>query len=124
MITATVVLSFLGFVALGLPDGLLGVAWPSLRSEFSQPIGAIAFLLADGTFLIAAGLALVSVTPWWWALVPGFALVGIGDGLVDTGFNVYAAHHYSATTMNWMHACYGLGATTGPPIRLIRDHLF
>ena len=143
MFTATVVISFLSFIALGLPDGLLGVAWPSLRGDFGRPLGAIAFLLASssigylasstsigrivrsaglpnaivgGGASIAAGLALVSGTPWWWLLMPGYFLIGVGGGLVDAGFNAYAADHFDATTMNWMHACFGIGATAGPAL--------
>lgn len=143
MITVPVMLSFLSFVALGLPDGLLGVAWPSLRGDFDQPVGALAWLLASGsagyllsstnvgrivrtaglstallggTLTIGVGLAVAAATPWWAVVMAGFALIGIGGGLVDAGFNAYAAHNFSATTMNWMHACYGIGATAGPSI--------
>ncbi len=143
MIPAGVAISFLTFFALGLPDGLLGVAWPSLRSAFGQPVGAIAGLLSAGSlgyFLsstsigrilrqvplsavliagslgIGLGLATVATAPWWWLLLPGYVLIGAGGGLVDAGFNAYAAEHFSATTMNWMHASFGVGATVGPPV--------
>lgn len=143
MITGAVILSFVAFIALGIPDGLLGVGWPSIRVEFGQPLGAITFLFASGSagyffssvntgrvvrvlglgkglilgaLGIAAGTALVALSPWWWGLMPGFMLIGAGGGLLDAGFNVYAAHHFSAVTMNWMHASYGIGATAGPPV--------
>ena len=143
MLTAVLVISFLSFIGLGLPDGLLGVAWPSVRTEFGRQMGAIAWFLAaeslgyflssvgsgrtvrraglgwtlfSGALAMAAGLLLVSLAPRWLLLVAGFALIGAGAGLIDSGFNAYAAHHFSATAMNWMHACYGIGATVGPPI--------
>ncbi|TVQ39109.1 MAG: MFS transporter [Spirochaetaceae bacterium] len=143
MITAVLLISFLSFVGLGLPDGLLGVAWPSIRAEFGRPMGAIVWLFASvslgyfvssvssgpvvrrvdlgwalvgGALAMAAGLMLVALVPWWWMLVPGFVLIGVGTGLIDAGFNAYAAHCFSATTMNWMHACFGIGATVGPPM--------
>lgn len=65
---------------------------------------------------MGAGMVLVAVTPAWWVLLPGYFLVGSGAALVDAGFNAHAAHHFSATTMNWMHAAFGLGATAGPPL--------
>ncbi|TVR67247.1 MAG: MFS transporter, partial [Spirochaetaceae bacterium] len=141
VITATVVISFLSFFTLGLPDGLLGVAWPTVRGEFGQPVGAIAFLLASGSMgyllsstsigriirriglanaivggsaSIAMGLALIATAVSWWFILPGYFLIGFGGGLVDAGFNAYAADHFDATTMNWMHACFGIGATVGP----------
>ncbi len=143
MITALTVLSFFTFIGLGLPDGLLGVAWPSMRAQFGQPLGAITFLLGSaslGSFLagvnsgrviravglartlllaaaaMALGLAAAAVAPIWWITWPAFLLTGIGAGLIDAGFNSYAAHHFSATAMNWMHASYGIGATAGPPM--------
>lgn len=146
MITATVVLSFLSFVALGLPDGLLGVAWPTLRGDLGRPLGAIAFLLASGSIgyllsstsigriirriglgsaivsggaSIATGLLLVSMAPAWSFLLPGYVLIGAGGGLLDAGFNAYAADNFNATTMNWMHAFYGVGATVGPSLMTI-----
>jgi fucose permease len=146
MITATVALSFLSFIALGLPDGLLGVAWPTLRGDFDQPLGAIAFLLAAGSggYLISStsigriirriglsraivsggtaittGLLLVSAAPSWWLLLPGYSLIGIGGGLLDAGFNAYGADHFDATRMNWMHACFGVGATVGPSVMTV-----
>lgn len=143
MISALTVLSFFTFVGLGMPDGLLGVAWPSMRAEFAQPLGAITLLLGSASFgsfiagvnsgriiraaglartlLLAAagmgvGLGLVAVAPVWWITWPAFLLTGIGAGLIDAGFNTYAAHNFSATAMNWMHASYGIGATAGPPL--------
>jgi fucose permease len=136
-----IVLAYVGFVSLGLPDGLLGVAWPSMRAFFHVPLDALGTLLVTfttgyllsscssgyllarlsvGTLLAlsclttATSLLGYALTPWWWVLVVLGALSGLGAGAIDAGVNTYVATHYSARMINWLHACYGLGATGGP----------
>src|SRR5215471_17598683 len=138
-----IVLAYVGFVSLGLPDGLLGVAWPSMRASFHVPLDALGTLLVTFTtgyllsscssgYLLArlsvgALLALsclatatsllgYALAPWWWMLVVLGALSGLGAGAIDAGVNTYVATHYSPRMINWLHACYGLGATSGPVI--------
>ncbi len=136
-------LAFLAFVSLGLPDGLLGVAWPSISRDFALPLDALGILLAFTTagyltssFLggrilrvlpigsvlalstVAAATALLgyALTPVWPVmLVLGF-LAGLGGGAIDAGLNAYGAAHFSARTLNWLHAFFGLGTTLGPLI--------
>lgn len=132
---------FLMFIILGLPSGLLGVAWPSMRDSFgltNEAVGAILFLgtsghiiasffsgrvvnqwgiyptLVGSTLLALTGLTLISLTPSWWLLVASYGLWGIAGGLIDTSANVFVARYYNARMMNWMHANFGLGATFGP----------
>jgi fucose permease len=131
----------LGFVGLGLPDGLLGVAWPSIRGSFALPLDALGALLVAttagyvtssfgsgwilarinvGALLAASCLATAvslfgyAVAPGWWVMVLLGSLAGLGAGAIDAGLNAWVATHYGARTLNWLHACYGLGAASGP----------
>ncbi len=141
--TFLALLAFLAFISLGLPDGLLGVAWPSVRGSFGLPLDALGLLLAFSTagyltssFLsgrilrvlpigsvlalstAAAATALLgyALTPFWpLMLVLGF-LGGLGGGAVDAGLNAYGATHFNARILNWLHAFFGLGTTAGPLI--------
>ena len=134
---------YLAFVSLGLPDGVLGLVWPGMRVSLGQPLealGLVTFVLASCaalsgfmsgrllarfgtgpvTFVCAlmTGLALLGLSQ-----VPNFPLMvalafplGLGAGSVDAGLNHYVAEHYSSKHMNWLHACWGVGATLGPLI--------
>lgn len=141
--TALLVLAYLAFISLGLPDALLGVAWPSLRDGFglSQAllgvplaITAIAYFIS-GMFagrlmeglgiglLLAGSTALVAVGVLGFAGAPGFVFflfltpfVGFGSGAIDAALNTYAARNFSPKHMSWLHAAYAAGATTGPAI--------
>ncbi|HEX7002591.1 MAG TPA: MFS transporter [Trueperaceae bacterium] len=141
--TSLALLAFLAFISLGLPDGLLGVAWPSIRREFGVPLDALGLLLTFttagyltssflsgrilralpiGTVLalstMAAATALLgfSATPFWPLLVGLGFLAGLGGGAVDAGLNAYGATNFSPRTLNWLHAFFGLGTTIGPLI--------
>lgn len=134
-------LAFLAFVSLGLPDGVLGIAWPSLRHSFDQPIDRLGWILLAGMtgYLVssfAAGalierlgvgrllvlsslLVAASATAWaaapFWGLIVGFASVsGLGAGAIDAGINAFAAARFSPRTITWLHASWGLGAMLGP----------
>ena len=138
-------LSFLGFISLGLPDGLLGVAWPSMRQSFGTPLDALGALLlttaagyllsslssgwvldrlgvggllALSGFLTAVGLLGYAIAPAWWLMVWLGLLAGMGAGAIDAGLNTYAAIHHSPRFLNWLHASYGLGAAGGPAIMM------
>jgi fucose permease len=134
-------LAYVGFISLGLPDGLLGVAWPSMRTFFNLPLdalGALLVLFTSGYLLssfssgqllarlnvgvllalsclaTATSLLGYALAPRWWILVALGVLSGLGAGAIDAGLNTYVAMHHSARTVNWLHACYGVGATSGP----------
>jgi fucose permease len=140
-----VVLMFLGFVSLGLPDGLLGVAWPSIRQSFGTSLDAlgalfitftigylvssvssgrvvarlgVGLLLAISSLLTGVALLGYAIAPAWWTLVLLGFVAGTGAGAIDAGLNVYAAAHYSRRFLNWLHASYGLGAALGPLIMM------
>jgi fucose permease len=134
-------LTYVGFISLGLPDGMLGVAWPSMRAQFGLPLDAVSavlvvficgylistlssgwllarmnvgMLLAASGTATAVGLIGYATAPAWGVIVALSFIAGMGAGAIDTGLNTYAAMNYSARTMNWLHACYGLGAASGP----------
>ena len=71
-------------------------------------------LLALGTALTAVALTLEALSPSLWVVTCGFVLFGLGFGSTDSALNAHAALHFGARQINWMHASYGLGATTGP----------
>lgn len=136
-----IVLSFLAYAILGLSAGFLGVAWPSMQAGFGLPLGAVGILLlastsggilasyANGRLIprYGAGIILIVGTligslgqlgmalgqQWWLVVVLGF-LAGYGAGVLDSGLNIYMAERSNPRIMNWMHACFGLGATLGP----------
>lgn len=141
--TFLILLAFIAFISLGLPDGLLGVSWPSIRGEFSLPLDALGLLVAVtttgyltasflsgailhrlplGTVLaistLAAAVALLgfALTPAWWLMVALGFVAGLGGGAIDAGLNSYGATHFSPRTLNWLHAFFGLGTTAGPLI--------
>ncbi|MFV9503532.1 MAG: MFS transporter [Oscillochloridaceae bacterium umkhey_bin13] len=134
-------LMFVGFISLGLPDGLLGVAWPSLAASRGVPLEALGSLLMAGVVgfmtasvfsgrlihqlgvggLLAAAAATTALSllgfallPNWWLLLPAALLLGVGGGCIDGGLNNYAAATTSPRVLTWLHAFYGVGATAGP----------
>lgn len=136
-------LAYLSFVTLGLPDGLNGVAWPSIRAYFGLPVGALGSLLmmftagylassfGSGRMLalmslgsllalscLATAISLVgyALAPFWWVMVALAVIAGLGAGAIDAGLNTFAATRYSARMVNWLHACYGVGAAGSPVI--------
>ncbi len=138
-----ILLAYIAFVALGLPDGLLGVAWPSIRGSFGIPLDAIGMLLAAsvtgymtssflngplisrfgvGRVLAAScamtGTALIVYTlvPEWWMMVLFGVIAGLGAGAIDAGLNTYVASHFGEGLMQWLHASWGIGVTLGPII--------
>ncbi|MDG4837996.1 MFS transporter [Micromonospora sp. WMMD967] len=136
-------LAYLGFVSLGLPDGLLGVGWPSIRGDFRVPTEAVGWVLTAGTVgyltssvlagftlarvgvgaLLAGSTLLASLALTGYSLSPVLAvlvgcalLLGLGSGAVDSGLNAYAAGAFGPRHMNWLHAFFGLGVAIGPLI--------
>jgi MFS family permease len=134
-------LIYLGFVSLGLPDGTLGVAWPAAAGDLSLSIGLAGVITMVVTLLSAVsgfasgrivarfrtgpvvlvscaltGFALIAIghaSGLGWLLLAAMPL-GLGAGAVDAALNGFVARHYSGRQMNWLHACWGLGATCGP----------
>jgi len=136
-------LAGLAFISLGLPDGLLGVAWPSIRSYFGVRLDALGALLIVSTLgyvtssfssgrllrrmnlgavlasscaLTGAGLLGYANATAWPLMVALGVVLGLGAGAIDAALNTYAALHLGPRALNWLHACYGIGAATGPMI--------
>lgn len=134
-------LSFAGFVALGMPEGALGVAWPSMQQSFERSLGELGLLLAiytagyltstvstgwlaarvelgliltSSSSLAATALLTYAVTGTWPGLVVATAVLGFAGGLIDAGMNAYTALRHGGRVMNLLHAAFGLGATVGP----------
>jgi len=137
------VVSFASFVILGLPDGMLGVAWPSISAGFRQPLGNLGVLMFGftvgyvttnaflGRIIARWGYATVMtlsavclgvgalgmiVSPWWIGAIVAMACIGTGSGLLDGGLNAYGAIFFRPRDLNWLHAFYGVGAALGPAI--------
>jgi len=141
-----VLLAYVAFIALGMPDGLLGVAWPSIRAGFVIPLDAVGMLitasvagymtssflsgpllarlgvgrlLAASCALTGAGLIGYTLVPEWWMMVLLGVFAGLGAGAIDAGLNTYVAANFNEGLMQWLHASYGIGVTLGPIIMTI-----
>jgi len=134
---------YLSFISLGLPDSLLGSAWPSMYGELGVPVsyaGAVSMIIAVGTVvsslqsdrltrklgagrvtalsvaMTAAALFGFSVSHSFWQLCMWAIPYGLGAGSVDAALNNYVALHYASRHMSWLHCMWGVGATVGPYI--------
>lgn len=132
---------YLAFISLGLPDGLLGAAWPTMYQEFAVPVsyaGAVSMIISFGTILsslqsdrltrrlgtgkvtaisvgmTAAALCGFSVSHSFVAVCLWAIPYGLGAGSVDASLNNYVALHYESRHMSWLHCMWGIGATLGP----------
>lgn len=141
--SVVLLLAYLAFISLGLPDTVLGVAWPSLRASFGISQSAMGVVLGAGMSgyflsglwagvameklgvggLLAASSALVALAlfgyalaPSWFLFFPMGALLGLGSGAIDSGLNGYAARHFSVRHLNWLHGSWGIGASAGPAL--------
>ena len=134
---------YIAFISLGLPDSVFGVAWPAMRLDLNLPLEAGGIFIMITTFMTAissfvsgyiiarlgtgrvtfiscvfTGVALLG-----YSLAPSFAWLtvltiplGFGAGAVDTGLNNYVAKHFSSRHMSWLHCFWGVGASIGPNI--------
>ena len=132
---------YLAFIALGLPDSLLGNGWPVMHQDFGVPLsyaGIVSVIIALGTIvaslisekvtrrlgpgrvtvlsitLTAIGLLAFCFSNHFWQLCFWAIPYGLGAGGVDAALNNYMALHYKSRHMNWLHSMWGVGATTGP----------
>lgn len=134
---------YLSFISLGLPDALLGAAWPNMHPEFQVPVsyaGAISMIIALGTIIsslqsdritkrfgtgmvTAVSVGLTAFALWGFSVSHSFIFLclwaipyGLGAGSVDAALNNYVALHYASSHMSWLHCMWGIGAALGPYI--------
>lgn len=134
---------YLAFISLGLPDSLLGSAWPTMYQEFSVPVsyaGRVSMIIAAGTILsslqcdrltkklgtgkvTAFSVLLTAIALFGFSVSHSFLMLclwavpyGLGAGCVDASLNNYVALHYASRHMSWLHCMWGLGASLGPYI--------
>jgi fucose permease len=141
--TATVVvgLQIALFITLGLPDGALGVAWPSMRGSFERPLGDLGMVLAlntvgylagstsaataarragtpltmtASTVVAAAAMGLWVATGSWTVLLVAALVLGVSRGAIDAGMNAYVALHGGVRRLGVLHGSYGIGTSLGP----------
>ena len=134
---------YLSFISLGLPDSLLGSAWPSMYGQFHVPVsyaGIISMIIAIGTIIsslesdrltrrlgpgkvtaISVGMTAFalfgfSISSSFWMLCLWAVPYGLGAGSVDAALNNYVALHFASRHMSWLHCMWGVGASLGPYI--------
>ncbi len=134
---------YIAFISLGLPDSLLGAAWPQMFTQFAVPVsyaGVVSMIIAAGTIvsslqcerltsflgtgkvtafsvlLTAAALFGFSLSDSFWQLCLWAIPYGLGAGCVDASLNNYVALHYASRHMSWLHCMWGVGASAGPYI--------
>ena len=132
---------YLAFISLGLPDSLLGAAWPSMYEGFNVPVhyaGIVSMVIAGGTIVssllsdrvvrkFGAGAVAATSVAMTAAALAGFSFsssflelclwgipYGLGAGSIDAALNNFVALHYASRHMSWLHCFWGIGATTGP----------
>lgn len=138
-----ILLIYLAFISLGLPDSLLGSGWPVMHIQFDVPLssaGIVAMLISGGTiisslmsakitkrlgtglittlsvFITALALFGFSISTHFYMLCIWAIPYGLGAGAIDAALNNYVALHYSSRHMNWLHCFWGVGTIISPYI--------
>lgn len=143
MVHLLLAIIYLAFISLGLPDALLGAAWPSMYPQFDVPVsyaGIISMIIALGTVVsslqsdrltkklgtgkvTALSVLMTAMALFGFATSHSFGMLclwaipyGLGAGSVDASLNNYVALHYESRHMSWLHCMWGIGASAGPYI--------
>ena len=143
MVHLLLVVIYISFISLGLPDGLLGAGWPTMYQEFQVPVsyaGGVYMIICAGTVIsslmsdrisrrfeagmvtavsvamTAAAMFGFSISRSYWQLCLWAIPYGLGAGSVDASLNNYVAIHYESRHMSWLHCMWGVGASVGPYI--------
>ena len=141
MVQLLLVIIYISFISLGLPDALLGSAWPSMYREMGVPVsyaGIISMIISFGTIIsslqsdrltkkLGAGMVTAVSVAMTAAALFGFSVsgsfpvlclwavpYGLGAGSVDAALNNYVALHYTSRDMSWLHCVWGVGTIVGP----------
>ena len=134
---------YIAFIGLGVPDSLIGSAWPAIHTELNIPIEMVSILTflisgctvlssmfstrilnklgtakvtAFSTAMTALSLVGFSLAPSFWFMIPLAIVLGLGAGAIDSGLNNYVALHCKASHMNFLHCFYGVGVSLSPYI--------
>lgn len=143
MFSLLLAIIYLAFISLGIPDSLLGTAWPTMHQDLQVPLsfaGGISIIISLGTIIsslqsdrltrrLGAGrvsaysVLLTAIALWgfsissaYWMLCLWAIPYGLGAGSIDAALNNYIALHYPSRHMNWLHCMWGVGASIGPMI--------
>ncbi|MEI0559175.1 MFS transporter [Brachyspira intermedia] len=143
MVNLLLAIIYLSFISLGLPDALLGSAWPTMHKELNVPIsyaGIISMIISAGTIIsslqsdrltkkfgtgkiTAFSVAMTAIALFGFSITHSYLFIcvwaipyGLGAGSVDASLNNYVALHYESKHMSWLHCMWGIGATIGPYI--------
>ncbi|KAB8289199.1 MFS transporter [Bifidobacterium ramosum] len=141
MVNLLLAVIYIAFISLGLPDALLGAAWPTMSQTLGAPVswaGGISMTISAGTIvsallsdrmtlrfgagrvtavsvgMTAAALIGFSIAPNYWVLIGMAIPYGLGAGGVDAALNNYVAIHYESKHMSWLHCMWGVGTLIGP----------
>ncbi|UQA79212.1 MFS transporter [Gardnerella vaginalis] len=141
MINLLLAIIYLAFISLGLPDALLGSAWPTMSHDIGAQIswaGGISMVISAGTIVSAllsdrmtkrfgagkvtfVSVALTALALLGFSFAPNYIVLillaipyGLGAGGVDAALNNYVALHYESRHMSWLHCMWGIGASAGP----------
>lgn len=143
MTVLLLVVIYIAFIGLGVPDSLIGSAWPAIHTELNIPIEMVSILTflisgctvlssmfstrilnklgtakvtAFSTAMTALSLVGFSLAPSFWFMIPLAIVLGLGAGAIDSGLNNYVALHCKASHMNFLHCFYGVGVSLSPYI--------
>ena len=143
MTVLLLVIIYIAFIGLGVPDSLIGSAWPAIHTELNIPIEMVSILTflisgctvlssmfstrilnklgtakvtAFSTAMTALSLVGFSLAPSFWFMIPLAIVLGLGAGAIDSGLNNYVALHCKASHMNFLHCFYGVGVSLSPYI--------
>lgn len=143
MVTLLLAIIYLAFISLGLPDSLLGAAWPQMHTDLNAPIsfaGIITMIISGGTIIsslfsdrlnrkfgtglvTAASVLLTAIALFGFSVADSIIVIcilgipyGLGAGAIDAALNNYVALHYNSRQMSWLHCFWGLGASISPYI--------
>ena len=143
MTVLLLVVIYIAFIGLGVPDSLIGSAWPAIHTELNIPVEMVSILTflisgctvlssmfstrilnklgtakvtAFSTAMTALSLVGFSLAPSFWFMIPLAIVLGLGAGAIDSGLNNYVALHCKASHMNFLHCFYGVGVSLSPYI--------
>ena len=135
------VVIYVAFIGLGVPDSLIGSAWPAIHTQLDIPVEAVSLITfiisgctvlssmfsagilnklgtakvtAFSTAMTAAALLGFSFAGSFWVMIPLAVVLGLGAGAIDSGLNNYVALHFKASHMNFLHCFYGVGVSLSP----------